>query len=201
MRWLRWLPDVKASWESPSIRVSLFLENQDEWRFSIGDDIWYRWHDMSILLTCGFSSRNYREEVYAIDMPLLSHWCGNGARLKEEHVCKKVTRDVGWTKIKFLLTFSALSRLLTIYSQNYRQSTIFEQVLKIFGECQNCQNWTFKRPYQLYKAISEKYFFVKMFTMMLLHMKQIFSSLRGHLHFSLHFFFTYLENFFFNHPI
>ena len=57
------------------------------------------------------------------------------------------------------------------------------QVLNIFGDGQNCQNKTFKWLYQVYKTILEKYFFVKMFTMMLLHMYQIFSSLRGHLHF------------------
>ena len=47
----------------------------------------------------------------------------------------------------------------------------------------------------------KKKFFVKMFTMMLLQMYQIFSSLRGHLHFSVHFFFTFTVYFFFNHPI
>ena len=47
----------------------------------------------------------------------------------------------------------------------------------------------------------EKYFFVKMFIIMLLHMYQIFSSLRGHLHYLVHFFFTFMVNFFFDHPI
>ena len=36
---------------------------------------------------------------------------------------------------------------------------------------------------------------------MLLYMYQIFSSLRGHLHFWVHFFFTFMVNFFFDHPI
>ena len=40
-----------------------------------------------------------------------------------------------------------------------------------------------------------------MFTKVLLHMYQIFSSLRGHLHFWVHFFFTFMVNFFFDHPI
>ena len=40
-----------------------------------------------------------------------------------------------------------------------------------------------------------------MFTRMLLHMYQIFSSLQGHLHFSVHFFLTLMVNFFFDHPI
>ena len=40
-----------------------------------------------------------------------------------------------------------------------------------------------------------------MFTIILLHMYQIFSSLRGHLQFSVHFFFTFMVNFFFNHRI
>ena len=36
---------------------------------------------------------------------------------------------------------------------------------------------------------------------MLLHMYQIFSSLEGHLHFSVHFFLTFMVNYFFNLPI
>ena len=36
---------------------------------------------------------------------------------------------------------------------------------------------------------------------MLLYMYQIFSSLRSHLHFFVHFFFTFMEYFFFGHPI
>ena len=36
-----------------------------------------------------------------------------------------------------------------------------------------------------------------MFSLMLLHMNQIFSSLRGHLHFSVHFFFTFVAPFYF----
>ena len=48
-----------------------------------------------------------------------------------------------------------------ICNTNYSQSTISELVLKIFGQCQNCQNTTFEWPYQLYKTILEKYFFVK----------------------------------------
>ena len=36
---------------------------------------------------------------------------------------------------------------------------------------------------------------------MLLHIYQIFSSLQGHLHFSKHFVFTFMVNFFFDHPI
>ena len=53
----------------------------------------------------------------------------------------------------------------------------------MFGQCQNCQNSSFKWPYQQYKAILEKYFFVKMLTRMLLLMYQVFSSLQGHPHF------------------
>jgi len=36
---------------------------------------------------------------------------------------------------------------------------------------------------------------------MFLHLYQIFSSLQGHLHFFVHFFFTFMENFFIGHPI
>ena len=36
---------------------------------------------------------------------------------------------------------------------------------------------------------------------MLLHMYQIFSSLLGHLQFFVHFFFTFMEQFFIGHPI
>ena len=44
---------------------------------------------------------------------------------------------------KFHLAFSASWRLPWIkffYSRSYWQSTISEHVLKIFGQCQNCQN-------------------------------------------------------------
>ena len=53
---------------------------------------------------------------------------------------------------------------------NYSHSAISEQVLKLFGQCQNCQNLIFEWPYQLYKTIFEKYFLVKMFTVMFLNM-------------------------------
>ena len=36
---------------------------------------------------------------------------------------------------------------------------------------------------------------------MFLHLYQIFSSLQGHLHFFVHFFFTFMEHFFIGHPI
>ena len=36
---------------------------------------------------------------------------------------------------------------------------------------------------------------------MLLYLYQIFSSLRSHLHFLVHFFFIFMEHFFFGHPI
>jgi len=37
--------------------------------------------------------------------------------------------------------------------------------------------------------------------MIMLYMYQIFSSLLGHLYFFVHFFFTFMEYFFFDHPI
>ena len=40
-----------------------------------------------------------------------------------------------------------------------------------------------------------------MLTVMLFHMYQVFSSLLGHLHFSLHFFSIFMEQLFLNHPI
>ena len=36
---------------------------------------------------------------------------------------------------------------------------------------------------------------------MLFHMYQVFSSLHGHLQFFVHFFFTFMERFFIDHPI
>ena len=54
---------------------------------------------------------------------------------------------------------------------------------------------------QLYKSKYEKYFFVKRITIMMLRMYQVFSSLQGHLHFFVHFFFTFMEYFFIDHPI
>ena len=53
-------------------------------------------------------------------------------------------------KINIRKTFFCQKKLLC--NENYRQNTIFEQNLKTFGECQNCQNLTFKWPYQLYKS-------------------------------------------------
>ena len=55
--------------------------------------------------------------------------------------------------------------------------------------------------YQLYKSKYEKSFFGKMIMVMLFHIYPVFSSQLGHLHFSLHFFFTFMEQLFNNHPI
>ena len=89
----------------------------------------------------------------------------------------------------------------SFYSRKYRQSAISEPILVTFGGCQNCQNQTFNWPYQLYKSKYEKYFFVKRNTIMLFCMYQVFSSLLGHLHFFVHFSFTFMEHLFFGHPI
>ena len=75
------------------------------------------------------------------------------------------------------------------------------QVLNIFGDGQNCQNQTFKWLYQLNESKYEKSFFGKILTGMLFYMYQVFSSLLGHLHFSLHFFSIFMEQLFLNHPI
>ena len=75
------------------------------------------------------------------------------------------------------------------------------QVLNIFGDGQNCQNQTFKWLYQLNELKYEKSFFWKILTVILSHMYQVFSSLLCHLHFSLHFFSTFMEQLFLNHPI
>ena len=89
----------------------------------------------------------------------------------------------------------------SFYSRKYRQSAISEPILVTFGGCQNCQNQTFNWPYQLYKSKYEKYFFVKRNTIMLFCMYQVFSSLLGHLHFFVHFSFTFMEHLFYGHPI
>jgi len=70
------------------------------------------------------------------------------------------------------------------------------QVLNIFGDGQNCQNQTFKWLYQLNESKYEKSFFGKILTVILSHMYQVFSSLLGHLHFSLHFSPLLWNNFF-----
>ena len=75
------------------------------------------------------------------------------------------------------------------------------QVLNIFGDGQNCQNQTFRRLYQLNESKYEKSVFGKILAVMLFHMYQVFSSLLGHLHFSLHFFSTFMEQLFLNHAI
>ena len=43
-------------------------------------------------------------------------------------------------------------------------------------------------------------FFVKRITIMMLRMYQVFSSLQGHLHFFVHFIFTFMENLFHGSP-
>ena len=86
-------------------------------------------------------------------------------------------------------------------NRKYWQSTIFMQVLNIFGDGQNCKKQTFKWLYQLNESKYEKSFFGKILTVMLFHMYQVSSSLLGHLHFSLHFFSTFMEQLFLNHPI
>ena len=68
----------------------------------------------------------------------------------------------------------------------------------IFGPCQNHQNKTFKRPN---KSRFEKYFYAKMNTTLLLYLYQIFIFLLGHLHFFLHFIFSFMENLSKKHPI
>ena len=45
------------------------------------------------------------------------------------------------------------------------------------------------------------FFLAKRNTIILFHMYQVFSSLYGHLHFFVHFFFTFMEYFFIVHPI
>ena len=47
----------------------------------------------------------------------------------------------------------------------------------------------------------KKSFFGKILTVMLFYMYQVFNSLLGHLPFSLHFFSTFMEQLFLNHPI
>ena len=75
------------------------------------------------------------------------------------------------------------------------------QVLNIFGDGKNCQSQTFKWLYQVNESKYEKSFLGKILTVMLFPMYQVFSSLLDHLHFSLHFFSTFMEQLFLNHPI
>ena len=95
---------------------------------------------------------------------------------------------------------SQLSRLPRIKKRicngNRGQSTISEQVFKIFGHCQNHQNQTLKWPYLPKKSRYENSFFIKRNTILLLYMYQVFILLLGHLPFFLLFFFTFMENFF-----
>jgi len=71
----------------------------------------------------------------------------------------------------------------------------------IFGNGQNHQNWTFKRPYLPKKALFENYLYAKINTIMLLYLYQIFIFLRGQPNFFLHFFIAFMENLFKKHPI
>ena len=75
------------------------------------------------------------------------------------------------------------------------------QVLHIFGDGQNCQNQTYKWLYQLNESKCENSFLGKILTVMLFPMYQVFSSLLGHLRFSLPYFSTFMEKIFLNHPI
>ena len=85
--------------------------------------------------------------------------------------------------------------------EKQRQRAISEQVFMIFGQCQNHQNWTFKKPYQQDKSWFKNYFYAKMKTILLLYLNQIFIFLLGHLHFFLNFLFALIENLFKKHPI
>ena len=58
----------------------------------------------------------------------------------------------------------------------------------IFGDCQNHQNQTFKRPYQPEKSWFKKYFYAKINTTLSLHLSQNAIFLPGHLHFFFAFF-------------
>ena len=75
------------------------------------------------------------------------------------------------------------------------------QVLNIFGDGQNCYNYTFKWLYQLYKSKYEICFFRKIITVILFLLYQVFSSLLSHLHFSVYFSFSFMEQLFKNHPV
>ena len=108
------------------------------------------------------------------------------------------TKRVSWGNFQYYRDYL---QWISFCNKNYRQSTISEQILETFGQSQNCQNKTFKWLYQLKKAILEKCFFRKRFTMMLLYMYQIFSSLRSHLHLFVRLFFAFMEYFFCGHPI
>ena len=56
-------------------------------------------------------------------------------------------------------------------------------------------------PYLLEKSRFGISFFAKRNTILLLYMYQVFISLQDHLHFFLHFFFTFMEQFFLDDPI
>ena len=80
------------------------------------------------------------------------------------------------------------------------QITIFELNLKTFGRCKIVQ---IRHLNGYISCINQnkKNCFVKRNTIMLLYMYQVFSSLLGHLHFFLLFFFPFIEYFFIDHPI
>jgi len=77
-----------------------------------------------------------------------------------------------------------------------RQNTIFAQIYKEFGHCQNHHNLTFKRPYQPNNQDLKIISMQKYHTLLLLNSYQIFMFLQGHLHFFLYFVFTLVGQFF-----
>ena len=113
--------------------------------------------------------------------------------------------DIGWlwkscSHGVFSITKNTMDEIFFCNRKDW-QSTISMQVLNIIGDGQNCQNQIFKWLYQLNESKYEKSVFGKILTVMLFHMYQVFSSLQGHLHFSSHFFSTFMEQLFLNHPI
>ena len=75
------------------------------------------------------------------------------------------------------------------------------QIFKIFGPHQNHENSTMTMPYLPEKCRFGINFFAKRITILLLYMYQVFIFLQDHLHFFLHFFFTFMEQFFLDDPI
>ena len=95
------------------------------------------------------------ERVKSITINRSNHRFGETLyHLHQSHLSALKCTFIGCPKKKCLLPFSAASIQPTLEiffcNRNNRQSTIFEQNLETFGQCQNCQNLTFKWPYELY---------------------------------------------------
>ena len=114
-------------------------------------------------------------------------------------------RNIGWFKKNCSLGVFSITK--TTYDKMIFAIESTDKVLSL------CKFWTYSVMVKIVKTRHsngyincihkdmKNLFLGKIFTIMLFQMYQVFSSLLGHLHFSLHLFFIFMEQLFMNHPI